>query len=131
MGNSYFVPRNVKGESRILYIFTMKSFIFTLAAGVVGIGVWFLISSLFAIDSLVAMLICVAIFAVIGYLLGALKIPDSPIMGIFRKAGGEYLSDIILRFITFGGKKKIYLYNYNREKSVTEEMQADKKEARK
>ena len=29
MGGSYYVPRNVKGESRILYIFTLKSFAVT------------------------------------------------------------------------------------------------------
>lgn len=45
MGRSYFVPRSVKGEGRILYIFTMKSFIVTLMFGLVGAGVWYLLSS--------------------------------------------------------------------------------------
>lgn len=130
MGNSYFVPRNVKGESRILYIFTMKSFVFTLAFGVVGFLIWTIISSLLSIDNLVAMIICIAIFAAIGYVIGALKIPDSPLMGVFRKAGGEYLSDIISRAITFKGRKKIYIYNYSREKSITTEMQEPKKEGK-
>lgn len=128
MGNTYYVPRSVKGESRILYIFTTKSFIFTLVAGIIGAGVWFIISNLLEIDSLVAMLICILIFGVIGYLLGTLKIPDSPMMGKFRKAGGEYISDIIVRFITLRYRKKIYLYNYNRKENVTDEMKKDKKE---
>ena len=131
MGNTYFVPRNVKGESRILYIFTVKSFLFTLAFGVVGFLIWQLISSILAIDNVFAMLICTAIFAGIGYLIGALKIPDSPLMGVFRKAGGEYLSDIIFRFMTFTRRKKIYLYNYSRDKSITKEMHMEKKGARK
>ena len=46
-----------------------------------------------------------------GYAIGALKIPDSKLMGPFRKAGGEYLSEIILRAITFKRRKKIYIYN--------------------
>lgn len=127
MGNSYFVPRNVKGESRILYIFNTKSFIFTLVFGLVGAGFWMIVSGLIGIDSLVAMIICILIFAVIGYLIGALKIPDSPLVGKFRKAGGEYVSDIIWRFITFKRRKKIYIYNYDRKKNITKEMQTDKK----
>jgi hypothetical protein len=130
MGNTYFVPRNVKGESRILYIFTMKSFIFTLVAGVIGVLVWMGFKAITGIENLVTMLVFIGVFAGIGYLIGALKIPDSPLMGPFRKAGGEYVSDIIGRFFTFGFRKKIYLYNYDREKSVTKEMQADKKEER-
>ncbi len=128
MGNTYFVPRNVKGEGRILYIFTMKSFIFTLVAGLIGMGVWFLISSLLSIDNIVAMIICIAAFASIGYLIGALKIPDSPIMGPFRKAGGENISDIIFRFFTFFGRKKIYIYNLDRKNSITKEMNLEKGE---
>lgn len=49
-----------------------------------------------------------------GYAIGALKIPDSKFMGPFRKAGGEYLSEIILRAITFKRRKKIYIYNLKR-----------------
>ena len=131
MGNTYFVPRNVKGESRILYIFTMKSFIFTLVAGVIGVLIWMGFKAITGIENLVTMLVFIGVFAGIGYLIGALKIPDSPLMGPFRKAGGEYVSDIIGRFFTFGFRKKIYLYNYDRARSVTKEMQADKKEEKK
>ena len=59
-------------------------------------------------------LIITGLFGGAGYVIGALKIPDSKIMGPFRKAGGEYLSDIIFRAITFKKRKKIYLYNLNR-----------------
>ena len=30
---TYYLPRNVKGENRILFIFTTKSLIWTVAAG--------------------------------------------------------------------------------------------------
>ena len=40
MGKSYFVPRSAKGESRILYIFTIKSFAFTVSIGLIGALVW-------------------------------------------------------------------------------------------
>lgn len=117
MGRSYYVPRSVKGESRLLVIFTVKSFIFTIAFGLIGGFMWYLGSSLFGMG-LVGGIIVTGIFGGLGYLIGAAKIPDSPLMGPFQKAGGEYLSDIILRFITFKGRKKIYLYNYDRKKFV-------------
>lgn len=114
MGKSYFVPRNVKGESRILYIFTMKSFIYTLIFGLIGLFVGYIVG-LLADISLIIKIIIIGIFGVIGYIIGAVKIPDSPAMGPLRKAGGEYLSDILFRIITFGSKKKIYVYNINRD----------------
>lgn len=114
MGKSYFVPRSAKGESRILYIFTIKSFVFTVAFGLIGALIWYIFYSIFGGFPLVGGLIITGIFGGAGYIIGALKIPDSKIMGPFRKAGGEYLSDIILRAITFKKRKKIYLYNLNR-----------------
>ena len=112
MGKTYYVPRSVKGETRLLYIFSIKSFIFTVAFGLIGAGIWY-IGSLIGLG-LVAGLIITIIFGAIGFAFGTLKIPDIPIMGKFRKAGGESLSDITFRFLTFGRKKKIYLYNLNR-----------------
>lgn len=114
MGKSYFVPRSAKGESRILYVFTIKSFVFTVAFGLVGALIWYLLYAAFGSFPLVVGLIITGIFGGTGYVIGALKIPDSKFMGPFRKAGGEYLSDIILRSITFRRRKKIYLYNINR-----------------
>lgn len=114
MGKSYFVPRSAKGESRILYIFTIKSFAFTVSIGLVGALIWYLMGSVFDGFPLAAGLIITGAFGGVGYIIGALKIPDSKFMGPFRKAGGEYLSDIIFRAITFRKRKKIYLYNLKR-----------------
>lgn len=114
MGKSYFVPRSVKGESRLLVIFSIKSFVFTAIFGLIGGGIWYLGSNLFGMK-MISGLVITGIFGGLGYIIGAAKIPDSPIMGVFQKAGGEYLSDILLRFITFRNRKKIYIYNYNRE----------------
>ena len=114
MGKTYFVPRSVKGESRLLVIFSIKSFIYTAIFGLIGGGIWY-IGSFFGMG-LIAGLILTIIFGGLGYFIGSAKIPDSPIMGSFQKAGGEYISDILLRFITFKNRKKLYLYNYTRAK---------------
>lgn len=116
MGGSYVVPRNVKGESRLLYIFTIKSFIATLAFGLSGLGIWFLIQTLAGFTSSIFVTIAVvAVFAGIGYALATVKIPDIPMMGALRKAGGENIGAMLIRLVTFRKKKKIYVYNYKRE----------------
>lgn len=114
MGGSYYVPRSVKGESRILYIFSIKSFVATLAFGLVGWGIAYIIG-MFINMSIIATIIVIAIFAAIGYGLSTIVIPDIPLMGPLRKAGGENIGAMLLRLITFRGKKKIYLYNYKRK----------------
>lgn len=114
MGKSYYVPRSVKGESRLLYIFTIKSFITTIVVGLLGAGIWYIGGTYFGMG-LVPGIIITAIFGALGFCFGALKIPDIPMMGAFRKAGGENISDIVFRFLTFKRKKKIYIYNLNRK----------------
>lgn len=112
MGRTYYVPRSVKGESRILYIFSIKSFVTTVAFGLIGALIWYLGAKVGM--GLAAGLIVTFVFGVLGFAFGALKIPDIPMMGKFRKAGGENLTDIAFRFLTFRKKKKIYIYNLNR-----------------
>ena len=114
MGGSYYVPRSVKGESRILYIFTLKSFAVTLVFGLVGVLIYFILSN-FIKMSIVTAIIIVGIFGGIGFALAEVKIPDTPMMGPLRKAGGENIGAMILRAMFFKRKKKIYIYNYKRQ----------------
>lgn len=107
MGKTYGVPRSAKGESRILYIFTVKSLIVTVITGAIGLLPYSILSNMGMKGAGIAV---VVVFAALGYGFMTLKIPDSPIMGNFRKAGGEQLSDIVFRTLTFSKRKKIYLY---------------------
>ncbi len=113
MGRTYYVPRSVKGESRILYIFTIKSFIYTAAFGLVGGGIWYLSDMLFNAGIGFGFLVTVFL-GLFGWAISTIKIPDIPMMGKFRRAGGEALIDIIQRFVTFRKRKKIYVYNIKR-----------------
>jgi len=107
MGRTYTVPRNVKGESRLLYIFTMRSFLTTAIGGTIG----FVISFIFSLVGLAFVgWIVMGVFAALGFAIGSLTIPDSAIVGNLRKAGGEKIGDILIRTITFGKRKKIYIY---------------------
>ena len=104
---TYYIPRNYKGETRLLYIFSIKSLITTALGGVIGL-VFFLIFS--AIGLKVIGVILMAIFAIIGYCVGALKIPTIVGLPITKKIGGESISDIIIRYFKFKKSRKIYTY---------------------
>lgn len=104
---TYYIPRNYKGETRILYIFTVKSLITTAIGAGVG-AVFFLILSTMGMKmpGIIAMALC----AVIGWAVGALNIPTIVAIPITRKIGGEPLGEIILRYIKFRKNRKIYTY---------------------
>ncbi len=111
MGRTYTVPRSVKGESRILYIFSITGLIFTIAFALVGLLIKTLISAF--LPAIVGWVI-VGVFAVLGFVIGSFKIPDSNVMGPLKKAGGEQIRDILFRSIAFIRKKKIYIYRYDK-----------------
>ena len=105
---TYNVPRNVKGEGRILFIFSTKSLITTAVGGALGL-IFYLIFSIVGLK-LVGMVITV-IFALIGYVIGMFKMPDTDSFEITRKTGGENIDDIIKRYINFKrNTKRIYVY---------------------
>ena len=104
---TYYIPRNVKGESRVLYIFSIKS-LMTTAIGIILGFIFYFIFSLIGLKT-VGMVI-LAICAVIGYVCGALKIPELGGIPFTKKIGGEYLDQIILRYVKFKRNRKIYSY---------------------
>ncbi len=104
---TYMIPRNTKGEGRILYIFSTKALIFTVAGAAIG-GVLYYILKLFNLGTIG--LIIVGILGLTGFLIGTVKVPNSEKFKVTRTVGGENLDDIILRYIKFKKKKnKIYI----------------------
>ena len=80
----------------MLYIFTIKSFVTTVAFGLFGLLIWTIGSSIVSAiqrsagitasgGGLIPSLIFIGVFAALGFGFGALKIPDMPFMGRFRK----------------------------------------------
>lgn len=104
---TYYIPRNYKGETRILYIFTVKSLITTAIGALVG-SIFFFIFSAMAMK--MVGIIAMAVFALIGWAVGALKIPTIVAIPITKKIGGEPLGEIIMRYIKFRKSRKIYTY---------------------
>jgi len=105
---TYNVPRNVKGEGRILFIFSTKSIIYTAVAGAFGL-IFYLIFS--AMGLTMVGIVITLIFATIGYAIGMFKVPETNGLEITRKTGGEDIDDVIKRYIMFKKKtKKLYVY---------------------
>ena len=105
---TYNLPRNVKGEGRILFIFTKKSMIWTVGAAVAGFIFYFILSTIGArIGGFIAMGIC----ALIGFIIGTFKVPNIGNAKWTKVNAGENLDDVILRAIKFKQKQnKIYIY---------------------
>ena len=110
---TYNLPRNVKGEGRILFIFSTKSIITTSIAGGIGLIFYFIFN---LIGLKMIGIIITLIFAAIGYAIGMLKIPESNGLEITKKTGGENIDDILKRYFKFKkNSKKLYVYTKEEE----------------
>lgn len=106
---SYMIPRNTKGEGKILMIFSKKSFIGTIIAGGIALLTIYPICSIFGASFIG--IIFVLIFGLIGFVITSMKMPNSTNFEILRKTGGEDIDEILLRLIKFKkGGKKVYSY---------------------
>lgn len=102
------IPREYKGEGRILYIFSTKALISTVIATTVGLP-FFLIFKMAGYT--IIGLIFMAVFALIGFSIGTFKVPESQAFSITRKAGGEKIADVIIRWIKFKQKNnRVYIF---------------------
>lgn len=104
---THMIPRNTKGEGRILFIFSTKALLYTVGIGMIGMPFYYIFKFLGheTIGAIIAI-----IFALVGFIIGTFKIPNSNGFKVTRLVGGENIDDIILRYIKFKRKKnKIYV----------------------
>ena len=105
---TYEIPRNYKGEGRILYIFSTKALIYTCVGA--GIGLIFYVMFKILGLSMIGLIITV-IFGAIGFGIATLKVPETSAFKITKMTGGENIDDVILRWIKFKKNgNKIYIY---------------------
>ncbi len=119
---TYEIPRNYKGEGRILFIFSTKGLIYTCVGAGIGLIFYFILKTLgFSMVGIIITLI----FAVIGFAIGTLKVPESSAFEITKKTGGENIDDVILRWIKFkknGNKIYIYKEDLNQKEDTKDEQ---------
>lgn len=106
---TYNIPRNVKGEGRILFIFSGKSMIYTMIGGVLGLPFYFICS---ALKLTLVGIIIIGVLALIGFVIGTFKMPTIGLLKFTKKVGGENIDDIIKRAIMFKKKRKQDIFKY-------------------
>lgn len=99
---AYNIPRNTKGEGRILYIFSTKALLYTAIGAMIG-GIFFLIFNILKLQ--IVGLIFVVLFGAIGFSIATFKIPNIKTIEITKKIGGENIDEILRRLIKFKMKK--------------------------
>ena len=120
---SYSIPRNYKGEGRILYIFSTKAIIYT----AVGVGIGLIFYFLFNLIGLTMVGIIIAgLFGLVGFCIATFKVPDMKNFELTKKTGGEKIDDVIKRWILFKkNNNKIYVYM---NENITEDKEEQKNE---
>lgn len=110
--STHYIPKNLKGETRILMIFTTHSLITTAIAVGIG-GLVFLICSALSLKTLGMILLI--IFGLLGFAVGTVKIPRITGMNFTKNVEGDSIDEILVRYIKFRTNKKIYTYTKEEE----------------
>lgn len=104
---TYEIPRDYRGEGRILYIFSTKGLIYTAVGVAIGLIFYFIFR---LINLTIVGIIITLLFGLIGFCIGTFKMPDSKRFDLTQKTGGEKIDDVIMRYIRFKQKKnRIYV----------------------
>ena len=112
---TYNIPRNVKGEGRILFIFSTKALIYSVVGLVLGLPLYFIFN---ALGITIVGIVLIILLALIGFLIGTFKFPEIAGLKFTKTIGGEAIDDIIKRIFLFKRKgKKIYVYTKEEEKN--------------
>ena len=112
---TYIIPRDLKGEGRILTIFSYKALGYTVVGAVIGY-VFYFVLKLIGLSSVGIGIIIV--LAAIGFGIGTFKMPNTKKFEITKKTGGEKVDEILLRLIKFKMKKnRVYIYDKNKEET--------------
>lgn len=116
---THYIPRNVKGEGRVLYIFSTKSLITT----AIGAGIGFIFYFIFKLAGLnIVGFIFLGLFALLGFGAGTIKIPIITGIKFTKNVAGDYIDDVIIKYIKFNASKRKYAYIETKE----EEKNGDK-----
>ena len=123
---SYYIPRNYKGERRILYIFSTKAIIYT----AIGIAIGLIFYFIFNLIGLTTIgIIITIIFGGIGFIIATFKVPELKNFEITKKTGGENIDDVIKRWFLFKKKKnRVYVYKEKEIISINDEKEETKDE---
>lgn len=129
---TYYIPRDTKGEGRILYIFSTKGLVYTVVGILLGFAIkWLLnlIGGLVHGTSVTNIIgnILIVLFAIIGFVIGSFKVPAIDKFEITKKAAGFDIDMVLKEYIKFRFKKDKY-YVYDSKDIVKEQLEKEENE---
>lgn len=124
MAQMHMIPRETKGEGKILYIFSPKAMTYTAVCAISAFTIFYTAFSIMGMQ--MVGLIITLIFGAIGFAIGTFKVPDTTAFEITKKTGGENIDDVIRRGIKFKMQKnKIYVYENDINEDIEKEETKD------
>ena len=100
--STYNVPRNTKGEGKILFVFSTKALIYT----AIGIGIGWVFYFLFNLIGLsIVGIIIMAILGLIGFSIATFNMPNIQKIDVANKNAGQKIDEVIRKYIKFKMKK--------------------------
>lgn len=105
--STHYIPKDLRGETRILLIFTVKSLITTAIFAGIGLIIFLIFS---AIGMKIVGVIIMIIMAIFGYAFGTVKIKKITGWNFTKNIEGDSMDDVIVRFVKFKSSRKIYSY---------------------
>ena len=113
---TYQIPRNTKGEGRILMIFSTKALIYTAVGAVIGFLLWKTVFTPMKLG--IIGIITMAVLAFLGFAIATFKIPESDAFEITKNAGGLKIDEVIIRMIKFKmNPNRQYIYKREGDKN--------------
>ena len=137
---TYNIPRNTKGEGRLFYIFSTKALLWTVGGILIGAVIKFILKSIGSLIKLetafnIIGIVIMVILAILGFVIGTVKMPRNERFEITKKAAGVNLDKVILESIRFKiNKSKLYVYDTDAltreeiQKEIEEQEQNTEKE---
>ena len=123
---THIIPRaDVKGQDRFFIFFSVPGLIGT----VIGIAIGYPFFAILDVAGSTIVGLCImAITGAIGFIIGQVQIPDTNAFPLFKKVGGEYVKEIILRYFRFRKTKKKFVNELTstQQFAVQEESKVEK-----
>lgn len=125
----YEIPRDTRGEGKILYIFSTKALAYTVVGIILGAGLKWILGFIGQFIGLYNIfngigIAFIILLGVAGFVIGTFKVPKMDKFEITRKVGGISIDTVIRDYIKFKLKKDKY-YIYNTKDLVIEEIEKE------
>jgi len=105
--STHYIPKDLRGETRILMIFSVKSLITTAIFATIGF-IFFLIFGALKMKLVGGILL--VLLALLGYAVGTVKIPKITGLKFTKNIEGDSIDEVFIRYVKFRANRKVYTY---------------------